>query len=79
MSETTDERLQHIFRAVFELPPSSDVTRLRQMSHSSWDSLAHVFLVTAIESEFGLTINAAEQLRMTSFTATVLLLEEKAK
>jgi acyl carrier protein len=47
------------------------------MHTSSWDSLAHVALVTAIESEFRVSLDAADQLQMTSYTATALLLEER--
>lgn len=77
MSAQMTEKLQEIFRAVFELPEGADVTRLRQMNTQKWDSLAHVSLVAAIESEFGVSLDAAEQLRMTSYQATQLLIEEK--
>lgn len=78
-SQTTTERLQDIFRAVFEMPATTDVTNLRQLTTTSWDSLAHVSLVAAIESEFGVSLDAAEQLRMTSYAATEALLQEKAQ
>jgi acyl carrier protein len=77
MSAQATEKLQEIFRAVFELPEGADLTRLRQMNTQEWDSLAHVSLVVAIESEFGMSLDAAEQLQMTSYQATQLLLEEK--
>jgi len=70
-------RLQEIFRAVFELAPDADVSRLRQINAPTWDSLAHVSLVTGIESEFGVSLDAGDQLRMTSYSATALLLEER--
>ena len=50
---------------------------LDQTNSPRWDSLDHVSLVTAIESEFGLSLDAADQLRMTSYAATTILLEEK--
>lgn len=78
MSAQTTEKLQEIFRAVFELPEGADVTRLRQMNTQKWDSLAHVSLVAAIESEFGVSLDAAEQLQMTSYQTTQVLLEEKS-
>jgi len=77
MSASTTAKVEDIFRAVFELTPDADVTRVRQISERNWDSLAHVSLVAAIESEFSITLDAAEALRMTSFQATQLLLEEK--
>jgi acyl carrier protein len=78
MTAPATDRLQDVFRAVFELPEGSDPTKLRQIDTPRWDSLAHVSLVTAIESEFGVTLDAADQLRMTSYAATALLLEEKS-
>ena len=77
MTESTTARVQDIFRAVFELAPETDVTRVRQISEANWDSLAHVSLVAAIESEFSITLDAADALRMTSFQAAQVLLEEK--
>ena len=41
MRASDESRLQDIFRAVFELQPSRDVTAVRQISEKSWDSLAH--------------------------------------
>lgn len=70
-------KLESVFRAVFEMPPDKDVRNLRQISERKWDSLAHVMLVSAIESEFGTTIDTADALRMTSFAATQLVLEER--
>lgn len=77
MNAMSTGKLQDIFHAVFELPPGADATRVRQITQKNWDSLAHVSLVAAIESEFDLTIDAADALRMTSFQATQLLLEER--
>jgi acyl carrier protein len=77
MNTQNSQRLQDIFRAVFELSPGIDVTQLDQTNSPRWDSLDHVSLVTAIESEFGISLDAGDQLRMASFSATSLLLEEK--
>ena len=43
----------------------------------NWDSLATVSIVAGIESEFGVTIEASEYERLTSFEAVALLLDEK--
>ena len=77
MRASDESRLQDIFRAVFELPPSRDVTAVRQISEKSWDSLAHATLVAAIESEFGISVDIADALEMTSFEATKQLVAEK--
>lgn len=77
MAPENVERLNEIFRVVFELSSGSDVTELRQVNDPKWDSLAHVSLVTAIESEFGVELDAATQLQMTSYAMIRILLEER--
>ncbi len=69
MTTGVTERLEEIFRAVFELPPGSEITHLQQGS-PKWDSLGHVKLVAALESEFGLEIDTADALRLNSYAAT---------
>src|SRR5919199_90551 len=41
MSTQIAERLQDIFRAVFNIPETADVTNVRQVNQRNWDSLAH--------------------------------------
>ena len=76
MNEESVAKLQDIFRAVFNVPQTRDVSQVQQDTERKWDSLAHVTLVAAIENEFNVTIDAADALRMTSYGATRLLLEE---
>ena len=75
---TSDQRLEMIFRAVFELPDARDVRTVRQVAEPKWDSLAHATLVAAIESEFGINIDIADALELTSFDAARLLVEERS-
>ena len=75
---TADQRLEMIFRAVFELPASRDVRTVRQVAEPRWDSLAHATLVAAIESEFGINIDIADALELTSFDAARLIVEERS-
>ena len=67
--------LEAIFRAVFERPEGFDVSSTRQLTEAKWDSVAHVSLIAAIESEFGVTIDIGDSLEMTSFEAIKLYLE----
>jgi acyl carrier protein len=80
MSQTSvnlQDKLQEIFRSVFEFDPSADVTGVRRLTEPKWDSLAHVSLVAGIESEFGIELDTADALAITSFKATELVLQEK--
>lgn len=72
---TTSEKLVSIFTEVFELPEGASVPDVRQAAEPRWDSLAHVILVGAIESEFGLQIDAADSLTLTSYNAIAVYLE----
>ena len=71
------EKLTEIFRLILELPDGSDVSKIKRVTESSWDSVANVELITAFESEFGVTLGLAEMERLTSYQATLLLLTEK--
>lgn len=71
-----EQKLQDVFRAVFNLSVTDDVRKVRQVNHPAWDSLAHVTLVGAMESEFGISIDVADSLDITSYDAALLYLEE---
>lgn len=72
-----DVKLAEIFRAVFDLPAEADPSGVRQLGEPAWDSLAHVSLVAAVESEFGVAIDVADSLELTSYQAVALYLEER--
>ena len=77
MTNEAQAKLQEIVRAALDLPPDVDVKHARQLAIASWDSLAHVSLMLAIEGEFGVSIDVADQLRLTSYPAICLYLEER--
>jgi acyl carrier protein len=77
MTVEVETRLQEIVRAALELPPDADVTRARQLGVETWDSLAHVSLMLAIEGEFGVSIAVADQIQLTSYAAIRRYLEER--
>lgn len=76
MPATTETRLQEIMRVVLKLPADADVANAERERVGSWDSLAHVTLMLAIESEFGIAIDLADQLELTSYPAIRLYLQE---
>ena len=78
MTDAAESRLQEIVRATLELPPDADVTEARQLGVESWDSLAHVSLMLAIEGEFGVSIDVADQIQLTSYAAIRRYLQGRA-
>jgi acyl carrier protein len=79
MTQENERKLAEVFRAVLSLGPDSDVSGVRQLSTPGWDSLAHVSLVAAIESEFGVSIDIADSMALTSFRAATLYLKEQGR
>ena len=77
MTDQTESKLQEIMRGTLELPPDVDVTRTRQAGVAGWDSLAHVSLMLAIEGEFAVSIDVADQIHLTSYAAIRRYLEER--
>lgn len=72
-----NEKLSQIFRFVLNLPDDADVSNVRRINESKWDSLANATLVVAMEDEFGLKLDARDIERLTSYQATLLLIQEK--
>jgi acyl carrier protein len=79
VTDQTRSRLEQIFRAVFELPPDAPVENIRQINFRKWDSLGHVLLMSAIESEFGIELDITESVKLTSFESLELYLMENAR
>ena len=77
MTDEAESKLQEIVRATLELPPDADVTGARQLGVESWDSLAHVSLMLAIEGEIAVAIDIADQIQLTSYPAIRRYLEER--
>jgi acyl carrier protein len=77
LTADADAKLSEIVRAVLQLPADADISRARQLSVETWDSLAHVSLMIAIESEFGVSIDIADRITLTSVPAIRLYLEER--
>ncbi len=71
-----EQQLTEIFRVVFDLTAEADPKGIRQLTFPKWDSLAHVTLIGAVENEFGLSIDIADSLELTSFEAILVYLEE---
>ena len=77
MTPSNRAKLEEIFKVVLDLPANENVEEIRQLNFSKWDSLAHVSLVSAIESEFSLSLEMEDVLALTSYQAADLLLSEK--
>ncbi|TQV71768.1 acyl carrier protein [Exilibacterium tricleocarpae] len=67
MSAENEALLKAIFAAVFEMQDEAQIPAATQDTTKSWDSVTHVALITALESEFDLFIDTAEALSLVSY------------
>lgn len=71
-----EQRLRDVMSAVLRVP-ASDISSSSSMDTiETWDSLAHMNLVLAIEEEFGVSIPDDEAANVTSYQLLKLVLQE---
>jgi hypothetical protein len=69
------DRLKEAFLVALGLPAGYDVTGLEYRSIPEWDSLAHLNLVTAVETTFDVMFDIDDVLGLRSFSACVDILK----
>lgn len=74
MKEDNINKLNQIFFTVLELDNQYSLEELNSENFKKWDSLAHVLLIAAIESEFNIMIDVADYENLTSYSAVKNLL-----
>ena len=77
MKEKNREKLFQIFEIVFEINSKDQITKQKRLANSEWDSLRHVSLITAIESEFDIKFSIEEMDAISSYRYCELLLDKK--
>ena len=87
MDYTTDQpatsdailaRVQDVFRAELDDDSLAVALDTRQQDLNAWDSLAHIRLVSGIESEFDIQFSLAEIEQITSVRQFVDLIKDRA-
>ena len=78
-SETILARLQDVFRAELDDEALTIGPDMAQKNLKAWDSLAHIRLVSGIESEFDIQLSLAEIEQTTSVGQFVRLIQERAR
>lgn len=71
-----ETKLQHAFHSGLKLPNDIDYQKLEFAKTSQWDSIAHLQLIAAIESEFGIMISTNDMLAMSSFTKAIEIVKK---
>ncbi len=72
-------RVQDVFRAELDDEDLVIGPETGQATLKAWDSLAHISLVSGIESEFGIQFSLAEIEAITSVRQFVQLIEQRTR
>jgi acyl carrier protein len=71
------ERLQSVFRKVFEDENLNINLKTNESEIKMWDSLTHLQLIAAIEDEFKIKFTFQEVMKMYTVTDIINILERK--
>ena len=70
-------RLGDTIRQTLDLDPGTDLETLSYRSTASWDSVAHLELLIALEEEFGFVFTPDELMDMTDYPAVREVVERR--
>ncbi len=70
------ERYRNIFMKVFEVDEQILKKDFKYQSHPNWDSLGHMTLVAAIESEFGINMDMDDVIDLESYEKGIEILSK---
>lgn len=73
MSNT--ETLANCYRESLELPTIEPVETLAYQKHPSWDSVAHMRLVAALETAFDIMLETDQILDMSDYSKSIEILK----
>lgn len=73
-----DDQLRGVFRETFELGAEAEIDGLAYRAIPAWDSIGHMRLVAAIETQFDIMLDTDEVLDLSSFTKAVEIVRRHA-
>jgi acyl carrier protein len=76
MPSVQRSNLKQLFADTLTLDPKVDVEELKYNSIKAWDSVAHMALVAALETEFEVMLDTDDVLDLSSFKKCVEILEK---
>lgn len=68
-------RVEKVFRETFQLADDVDVPKLAYREIAQWDSVGHMQLVAALETEFDVMLETDEIIDMSNFAKAIEILE----
>ena len=77
MNKKNDKEIEKIFQKIFK--KKGNFKNLKRINEEKWDSLAHVNLIVALESEFKMRFKPNEIETMNSYKSILILINKKNK
>lgn len=71
-----EARLKKVFAEALALTPEVDVTTLAYAQNPAWDSVAHMQLIGALESEFDIMLETDDVLALSSFAEGLRIVQK---
>ena len=65
--DTNKNRLRKCFREALALAPDYAIDTLAYRSHAAWDSVGHMRLIAALETEFSVMLTTDQIIDLSSF------------
>jgi len=76
MKQAIDDRIYRIVSDVFGAPTDTIDDDSSPDSISTWDSISHIHLILALESEFGVELSPEDSMEMLSVRLIRMILED---
>lgn len=70
------KKLQRAFVKALGVPADADFDSLEYSKHKSWDSVAHMVLVSELELAFGIMLENKDIIGMSSFSVAIEILQK---
>jgi acyl carrier protein len=65
--EVTEQRLKNVFSEVLGIPPSEINDEIAYDKSKGWDSLAHMALIAALDSQFDIMLDTDDVVDLSSY------------
>ena len=72
-----EQGLEEIFGEILDISLKESINSATMLEMTTWDSLAQVLIISAIEARFNLKISAKDFADITSFKAAQIFVTEK--
>jgi acyl carrier protein len=73
---TDSDTFHQVLRTELMLPAGTDLTEIAYGRTETWDSVAHLQLVIALEEAFGISLSAEDVVEISTYPAAVRVLRD---